>query len=78
MRLRIEVTTSASELPWATVLRPGRSLLYDLLARGAADLGREIHDGGLGPYGMGPFGYGAPLFPEGCGVGARMRRAGAG
>ena len=64
MRLRIEVTTSASELPWASVLRPGRSLLYDLLARGAPDLGRQLHDGGLGPYGMVPFGYGAPVFPE--------------
>ncbi len=64
MRLRIEVTTSASELPWASVLRPGRSLLYDLLARATPGLGRRIHDGGLGPYGMVPFGYGAPVFPD--------------
>ena len=63
MRLRIEVTTSASELPWASVLRPGRSLLYDLLAHGAPDLGRRLHDGGLGPHGMVPFGHGAPVFP---------------
>lgn len=51
------------------MLRPGRSLLYDLLARGAPDLGRELHDGGCGPYHMVPFGYGAPVFP-----GARCRR----
>jgi CRISPR-associated endoribonuclease Cas6 len=63
LRLQIEVTTSASELPWASVLRPGRSLLYDLLAHGEPDLGRRLHDGGLGPHGMVPFGHGAPVFP---------------
>ena len=64
MRLRIEVTTSASELPWRSVLSPGRSLLYDLLARGAPVLGRQLHDDGLAPYGMVPFGYGSPFFPQ--------------
>lgn len=64
MRLRIEVTTSALELPWVAVLRPGRSLAYDLLARGAPELGAQIHDHGVGPYGMVPFGYGAPVFPR--------------
>lgn len=62
MRLRFEVTTSAPEVPWRSVLRPGRSLLYELLARGAPDLGRELHDSGFGPYRMVPFGYGAPVF----------------
>jgi CRISPR-associated endoribonuclease Cas6 len=62
VRLRIEVTTSASELPWANVLRPGRSLLYELLAHGAPELGRRIHNGGLEPHGMVPFGHGAPVF----------------
>lgn len=62
MRLRFEVATSAPEVPWRSVLRPGRSLLYDLLACGAPDLGRELHDRGVGPYGMVPFGYGAPVF----------------
>jgi CRISPR-associated endoribonuclease Cas6 len=62
MRLRFEVTTSAQEVPWRSVLRPGRSLLYDLLARGAPDLGRELHDSGFGPHRMVPFGYGAPVF----------------
>jgi CRISPR-associated endoribonuclease Cas6 len=64
LRLRIEVTTSASELPWASVLRPGRSLLYDLLAYGAPGLGRRLHDCGQGSHGMVPFGHGAPIFPE--------------
>lgn len=63
VRLRIEVTTSAAEVPWHSVLRPGRSVLYDLLARGAPDLGRELHDVGFGPYRMVPFGYSAPVFP---------------
>lgn len=64
MRLRIEVITRASELPWPSVLGPGRSFVYDLLARGAPDLGRRLHAGGLGPYGMVPFGYSAPVFPK--------------
>jgi CRISPR-associated endoribonuclease Cas6 len=37
--------------------------LYDLLAHGAPNLGRRLHDGGLGLHGMVPFGHGAPLFP---------------
>ena len=69
MRLRIEVTTSAEEVPWPSVLRPGRSLLYDLLAHGAPALGRQLHERGLGPHGMVPFGYSAPVFPQ-----ARRRR----
>lgn len=69
MRLRVEVTTSASGLPWPDVLRPGRSLIYDLLDRGAPDLGRELHSSGFGPHRMVPFGHSAPVFP-----GARRRR----
>jgi CRISPR-associated endoribonuclease Cas6 len=64
MRLRIEVATSATELPWLSVLRPGRSFLYELLALAEPELGRRLHDGGAGPYGMVPFGYGAPYFPD--------------
>jgi len=63
MRLRVEVTTSATEIPWMVVLRPGRSLVYDLLAVGAPELGARLHDHGVGPHGMMPFGYGAPVFP---------------
>lgn len=69
MRLRIEVATAATELAWAQVLAPGRSLAYDLLAREAPELGRQLHDQGVGPYGMVPMGHGAPVFP-----GARRRR----
>jgi CRISPR-associated endoribonuclease Cas6 len=64
MRLRIEVTTSAAEVPWREVLRPGRSLLYDLLAHGAPDLGQQLHEKGFGLHGMVPFGHSAPLFPQ--------------
>jgi CRISPR-associated endoribonuclease Cas6 len=64
VRLRIEVTTQASELPWSDVLRPGRSILYDLLARSAPTLGVQLHDYGFAPYGMVPFGYGAPVFAQ--------------
>jgi CRISPR-associated endoribonuclease Cas6 len=64
VRLRIEVTTSAEYVPWASVLRPGRSVLYDLLAHGAPALGRQLHDGGIGPHGMVPFGFSAPVFPQ--------------
>ncbi|GGO20265.1 hypothetical protein GCM10010116_40620 [Microbispora rosea subsp. aerata] len=64
MRLRIEVTTAATELAWAKVLAPGRSLAYDLLAREAPELGRQLHSQGVGPYGMVPMGHSAPVFPQ--------------
>ncbi|WP_440106024.1 CRISPR-associated endoribonuclease Cas6 [Streptosporangium sp. H16] len=64
MRLRIEVATAATELAWAKVLAPGRSLAYDVLAREAPALGRQLHNQGAGPYGMVPLGHGAPVFPQ--------------
>ena len=64
MRLRIEVTTQVSELLWSNVLRPGRSLLYDLLAHGAPELGQQLHGYGSAPHGMVPFGHGAPMFSQ--------------
>jgi len=64
VRLRIEVTTQASELPWPSVLRPGRSLLYDLLAHSAPELGLQLHDNGFAPHGMVPFGHSAPVFAQ--------------
>lgn len=69
MRLRLDVTTSATELPWRSVLAPGRGLAYELLAQAAPELGRELHERGWGPHGMVPFGYGPPVFP-----GAARRR----
>lgn len=63
MRLRVEVSTSATELPWANVLAPGRGLVYDLLSRGARELGQRLHDGGWGRHRMAPFGYSPPVFP---------------
>ncbi|GGO71125.1 hypothetical protein GCM10012289_36120 [Nonomuraea cavernae] len=62
--MRIEVTTAATELAWAKVLAPGRSLAYDLLAHTAPELGRELHHRGTGPHGMVPLGHGAPVFPR--------------
>lgn len=64
MRLRIEVATAATELGWGKVLAPGRSLVYDLLAREAPELGKQFHGQGAGPYGMVPLGHGAPVFPQ--------------
>lgn len=63
VRLRIEVITSASELPWSSVLAPGRGLMYDLLSRSSRELGQRIHDSGWGPHRMAPFGHSAPEFP---------------
>jgi CRISPR-associated endoribonuclease Cas6 len=63
MRLRIEVVTSATELPWPSVLAPGRSLAYDLLSRAERGLSQQIHANGWGQHRMAPFGFGAPLFP---------------
>lgn len=63
MRLRVQVTTEAREVPWQRVLSPGRGLAYDLLAATAPDLGSRLHDQGWGPYGMVPIGHSAPVFP---------------
>ncbi|MBB0243217.1 CRISPR-associated endoribonuclease Cas6 [Streptomyces alkaliphilus] len=64
MRLTLSVTTTAGVIPWSEVLAPGRSLVYDVLGRQAADLGARLHDGGWGPHRMVPFGYSAPVFPR--------------
>jgi len=63
MRLRLEVTTAAREVPWASVLAPGRAIAYELLAGTAPGLGAGLHEAGWGPYGMVPIGHGAPVFP---------------
>jgi CRISPR-associated endoribonuclease Cas6 len=64
MRLRLAVTTTASQLPWEAVLAPGRGLVYDVLARIAPELGRQLHGEGVGAHGMVPFGHSAPVFPR--------------
>lgn len=69
MRLCLTVSTTATFLGWENVLRPGRGLIYELLFRGAPELGARLHERGWGETGMTPFGYGAPTFPE-----ARRRR----
>src|SRR5699024_3569861 len=64
MRLCLTVSTTATFLGWENVLRPGRGLIYELLFRGAPELGARLHERGWGETGMTPFGYGAPTFPE--------------
>ncbi|GGP08447.1 CRISPR-associated protein Cas6 [Nonomuraea glycinis] len=63
MRVRVEVSTTAAEIPWGMVLAPGRGLIYDVLNREAPVVGRYFHAGGMEPYGMVPVGHGAPMFP---------------
>ncbi len=62
MRVRLAVVTAAAEVPWGSVLAPGRGLVYDVLGRVAPELGRRLHENGEGPHGMAPFGHGAPVF----------------
>jgi len=64
MRLRVEISTAASEIPWECVLKPGRAVCYDLLAKGAPELGHRLHEKGWGPHGMVPFGFSGPVFPS--------------
>lgn len=63
MRLRVEISTAAGEIPWGSVLRPGRAVCYGLLAKGAPDLAQVLHEKGWGRYGMVPFGFSGPVFP---------------
>lgn len=78
MRIRLAVQTSAREIPWQSVLKPGRGLVYDALARRAPQLGRQFHEAGLGPYGMVPFGHGSPVFPKAKRVRGRYAAGGHG
>jgi CRISPR-associated endoribonuclease Cas6 len=64
MRLRIAISTLAKEIPWESVLKPGRSFAYTLLEKGAPELGARLHEKGWGTYGMVPFGHSAPVFPS--------------
>ena len=48
MRLRVEVRMRATQLPWEQMLKPGRSIVYDLLAREAPEVGRQFHAGDPG------------------------------
>jgi len=64
MRVRIEITTTASEIPWPDVLKPGRGLIYSLLNAADPELGQRIHEKGWGPHRLAPFGYSGPIFPH--------------
>lgn len=69
MRVRLSVRCRAREIPWSVVLSPGRGLAYGWLSQVNPRLGGLLHERGWGPYGMVPFGHGAPTFPA-----ARRRR----
>lgn len=62
MRFQVAIRTTATSLAWESVLRPGRALIYELLARGAPELGARLHERGWGETGMTPFGHSAPTF----------------
>ncbi|GAA3357823.1 CRISPR-associated endoribonuclease Cas6 [Saccharopolyspora gregorii] len=64
MRVQVEVSTRAREIPWRDVLRPGRGIVYDLLAEFAPELGERLHAQGVGRFGLAPFGHSAPRFPD--------------
>jgi CRISPR-associated endoribonuclease Cas6 len=64
MRVLVEITTSATELPWNKVIGPGRGLAYNLLDRTAPSLGTVLHNDGWGVHRMVPLGHGAPVFPH--------------
>lgn len=63
MRLQIEVTTTATSLPWHEVLSPGRAVAYHLLNRTAPGLARQLHNYGWGQHALKPIGHSAPVFP---------------
>lgn len=63
-RLRVHCSTRLGHLPWSSVLAPGRGLAYGWLSRSDPDLAVRLHDSGLPPHGMVPFGHGAPVFPN--------------
>lgn len=62
-RIELAVTTTATAIAWETLLQPGRDLLYRALAVHAPTLGAELHERGLGPHRMVPFGFCPPTFP---------------
>jgi CRISPR-associated endoribonuclease Cas6 len=62
MRLRLDVYTTATSIPWPAVLAPGRALAYSLLHRSAPQLGATLRANGYGQHRVVPFGYGAPIF----------------
>ena len=63
MRLRIQLNTRVRHLDWPTVLAPGRGMAYQWLENADPGLAVALHDKGLQPHGMVPFGHGAPVFP---------------
>lgn len=62
MRLLVDILSDDAVLPWGAVHGPGRGLVYDALARYHSELGRELHEFGVG-LGVRPFCAAPPRFP---------------
>lgn len=62
MRIRVDITTSASELPWPEVHGPARAVLYDLIRSRNAEMAEELHDAGWRGSPLRPVGMSPPLF----------------
>lgn len=63
MRLHVQIHTNVAKLPWEDVHGPGRGLVYAALGRHAPELGRQLHDDGIG-LGVRPFCFAPPRFPN--------------
>ncbi|WP_030225710.1 CRISPR-associated endoribonuclease Cas6 [Actinoalloteichus caeruleus] len=60
MRVRLQLSSQATRIPWDQVLRPGRGVIYHLLEATAPELGARLHESN-DPM---PAGHGAPVFPN--------------
>ena len=78
MRLRIDVITRATEIPWDQLQAPGRGIAYRLLSQAHPALGQRLHESGWGPHGMVPFGHSTPVFPQAPRVPRRYAAGGRG
>src|SRR5690606_24559643 len=78
MRLKVDVVTRATEIPWGQVLAPGRGVAYRMLSLSYPALGQHLHEYGWGTRGMVPFGHSAPAFPSAARVPGRYSAGGRG
>lgn len=64
MRLVVSVSTTDETIRWEDLYGPGRGIVYAALIEYAPALGKEIHDGSWGRWGLVPFAVGPPVFPR--------------